>query len=313
MNPWQAALEIWLIAIAVLYAYRLFRGTRGASILYGLIIVFAVLAIMSHLLHLQVIAVVLQAFSAFVVLALLIIFQPELRQALAQLGQGNFLAQSTRQSYVIENVVQAVNFLKEHGHGALIAFERRVEHSQVKQSGVVLDAEVSEELLCTIFTNKTPLHDGGVIIAGERVQTAGCIFPVTQRQNLSRQLGLRHRAALGLSEESDALIVVLSEERGEISLCVEGDVQRPLTIDQLRLRLTEGLMKAKRDDGSKEDESEGKKKMLLDVILESLPHDWAGARRWGIVALEVALAFVVAGILWFLIMKNFYSGAGVGF
>ncbi|MFZ5806013.1 MAG: diadenylate cyclase CdaA [Verrucomicrobiota bacterium] len=291
---WQSILEIWLISVAVLYVYRLIKGTRGAHVMAGLIIVLTIFTIVSYLFELEAIILLVQALSAFLVIGLVVIFQPELRKVLAEVGSGNIFAINTRQSFVIENVVQAVDTLKERCHGALIAFERSALSPQVFDSGVPIKAVVSEELLCTIFTDKTPLHDGGVIIVEDQIRSAGCIFPITQRQNLSRMLGLRHRAALGLSEESDAIVVVLSEETGEVSLCQRGEIERSLSIDQLRLRLSELLLpQAKR-------ESKFMKKLSgIFGFRRIFAHKYHFAPVW-----EVTICTFLAILIWFLLMQG---------
>lgn len=233
--------EILIIGAAFLYIYRLFHGTRAARVLTGLILLLGSLILVTRLFELKLLAAVLQASSAFIVIFILIVFQPEIRRILAELGGTVYSAHDIERSFLIEHVIQSLDYLRERHYGALIAIERTMTHPQTAQSGVLIDAVVSEELLSSLFYDKNPLHDGGVIISGGRILAAGCVFPVSQRQDLKRTLGLRHRAALGFSEESDVLVVVLSEESGEISLCVNSAIQRPLAIDVLRQRLTDEL------------------------------------------------------------------------
>jgi diadenylate cyclase len=142
-----------------------------------------------------------------------------------------------QQTEVIETVISALEQLQQDGHGALIAFEREITYGPARENGTILDARVSDDLLCTIFFPKTPLHDGGAIIVQDRIAVAAAIFPLTQTEGLQRALGLRHRAALGLSDETDAVVVVLSEETGILSLAVGGELRRPLTTDELRSQL----------------------------------------------------------------------------
>lgn len=239
----KALLEILLISVALYYLYKLFKGTRGASVLTGLVMLLASLILITEFLDLRVLSYLLKASSAFLVISVVILFQPELRRVLGQLGSGLTISHSTQQSQAIEITVQALEDLKEKGYGALIAFERDVTHPHIRQTGVGIHGDISQELLETIFTNRTPLHDGGVIVHGNRIAAAGCIFPVSQRQDLSRTLGMRHRAALGFSEETDVAVVVLSEETGDFSLCHEGKLDRPLSADDLRRRLGEVLLR----------------------------------------------------------------------
>jgi diadenylate cyclase len=189
-----------------------------------------------------VLSFLLQAFVSVLVLAFLILFQPEIRRALAEIGRaGGFTFHAERQAFVIEEVIKAVTELQERKYGALIVFEQSSLPQGILDSGVPVYGQVSEELLATIFFNKTPLHDGAVILRGDRVAAAGCILPVSQ-QGMSRTLGLRHRAALGVTEESDAVVLVLSEESGQLTLCRQGAMERPLEVDAVRQRLTELLV-----------------------------------------------------------------------
>lgn len=239
---WQGVLEILLLTAVFYYGYKLLRRTQGAKVLSGFLLVFLVALAASKFLELRVLSFLLQAFVSVLVLAFLILFQPEIRRALAEIGRaGGFTLHGERQSFVIEEVIKAIEALRERKYGALIVFEQSDLAQGVIDSGVAVYGNVSEELLATIFFNKTPLHDGAAILRGDRVVAAGCILPVSQ-QPMSRVLGLRHRAALGLSEESDAVVLVLSEETGELTLCRRGKMDRPLEIDALRQRLTELLV-----------------------------------------------------------------------
>ena len=185
---------------------------------------------------------------------LLVVFQPELRRYFFEAGQLFFRRRNSNQRFLIESIVKSLEELQERELGAIIAIERSMPHLQSRESGVLIDGRVSEELLTTLFFDKTPLHDGGVIINGETLVAAGCVFPITQRQDLDRNLGLRHRAGLGLSEECDAVVVILSEERGEISIARHGKLERHLTADRLRFRLAELLLLEKPDDSNKGDQ-----------------------------------------------------------
>jgi len=242
IQHWRWAVEILLLTCTLYYVWKLLRGTRGAKVLVGLATVLLVLTLTSTLLQLTVIAYLLSSFSTFFLLALIIIFQPELRRILAELGSRPLLAASQQQSEVIEAVVSAIEFLQGEHFGALIAFERDISYQPGHETGTEIDAKVSDDLLVTIFYPKTPLHDGGVIIQRDRIAAAAAIFPLTQAEGLQRTLGLRHRAALGLSDETDAIVVVLSEETGIISIAHNGELERPLMIDELRARLTEILI-----------------------------------------------------------------------
>ena len=235
-------MEITLMAAAIYHTWKLLRGTRGARVLAGLVLVIVFAIAVTQILQLKVISYLILKVSGFFFIALVIIFQPELRQLLADLGTKSTKIASRVQTEVIEAVVSSIEILQNQKHGALIAFERAVTYSPGRETGTLLDAKVSSDLLVTIFHNKTPLHDGGVIIKDDRIVAAAAIFPVSEDNSLSRTCGLRHRAALGLSEQTDAIVVILSEETGTIAVAHSGKLLQPLTPDALRSYLTEKLI-----------------------------------------------------------------------
>ncbi len=239
---WSWLIEILIIAVGLYQVWKLFHGTRGARVLTGLAILLVTLTCVAYLLHLSVVAYILKFLSPFFFIALLILFQPELRQILAELGTKPMVSGSRQQTEVIEHIVNAIEVLQRERFGALIAIERDDVFTPGRDTGTEIHARVSADLLATIFYPKTPLHDGGVIIRGEEVEVAAAIFPLTQKEHLDRVLGLRHRAALGLSEETDAVVVVLSEETGTIALANGGNLIRPLDPDQLRAQLIKILL-----------------------------------------------------------------------
>jgi diadenylate cyclase len=249
-DHWRWAVEVGILTSALYYCWKLFRGTGGARVLAGLSIVLAGVSLLAWVLKLTVLEAILQSFSTYFLLGLIVIFQPELRRILADVGSRHLVSTSHQQAEVIEAVVGAVEYLQSLRFGALIAFEREDSYEPGHRTGTVIDAVVSTDLLSTIFYPKTPLHDGGVMIRGNRIVTAAAIFPLTDAEGLQRTLGLRHRAALGLSEETDAVVVVLSEETGTISVACAGELIRPLSVDELRTRLTEILQEAQ---GAKRD------------------------------------------------------------
>jgi diadenylate cyclase len=241
----RSTIEILILASGIYFTWKLFRGTRGARVLAGFGFLLAMLSLVSYAFELRVLEELLSFSPMFLLTSLVIIFQPELRRIFAELGSRPLFSAHRQQAEVIEEVINALEQLQLAGHGALIAFEREITYEPARENGTVLDAKVSEDLLSTIFFPKTPLHDGGVIIVQDRIAVAAAICPLTQAEGLQRNLGLRHRAALGLSDETDAAIVVLSEETGIISLAYGGKLRRPLTTDELRSMLIAILLQNK--------------------------------------------------------------------
>jgi len=242
---WTSGIEILILAIVLYYIFLYLRGTHGARILIGLALVFLTLTLVSQLLNLIVIGWLLRSFSVFLAIALVVIFQPELRRALTQLGSHRFFTSVFEERETIEEITDAVFELASKGFGALIAIEREISLKALSETGVRIDSAFSKELVLTIFQPKTVLHDGGVVLRGDRIDSAACIFPLTQREDLTRDLGLRHRAGLGLSEESDAVAVIVSEETGQVSICHSGLIERNLGLDKFRRRLSQLLLNEK--------------------------------------------------------------------
>src|SRR5271154_3012377 len=235
---WRAALEILILAVAIYYTSRFLRGTRGWPVVIGFVVVFLALALVTTILHLEVLRLLLGAFSTFFVFAVIIIFQPELRRLLAELGNLPLFASASEQRESIEVVIQTVERLAEVKIGALIAIEQSIQLHEAVESGVPVDCDATPEMLETIFFPNNAIHDGGVILKGDRIAYAACIFPLTQRSDLNKSLGTRHRAAIGLSEETDAVVVVVSEETGMISHAYKGQLVRGVTLEELRSFLT---------------------------------------------------------------------------
>jgi diadenylate cyclase len=235
LDRWRDASEILILAICIYQIYRAFRATRGAQILVGLGMIVVVLSLVSQIANFLVIKWLVTHAAPFLAVALVVIFQPELRDALARLGSRSFLTYyRTRRLEFIERLADAVLSLSKKRIGALFAIERGISLKKYLETGVALDAQFSAELAMTVFHPKTPLHDGGMILADDRVAGAACVFPVSQREMQDRSTGLRHRAAIGLAEETDAVVVVVSEETGAISICVEGRLERGLSEKQFR-------------------------------------------------------------------------------
>jgi diadenylate cyclase len=233
--------QVLVLAAFIYYILLFFRGTRGAQVLAGLALSFVGLIALTQLFDLDVLNWLLRQGSVLLGVALLVIFQPEIRRALAELGATPAFSATGEERETVEKLVQAVTSLAEHKVGALIAVEREVVTRAIQDTGVRLDACVTPELLASVFFPRNPLHDGGVIVRGNRLVAAGCVFPLSQNADLHRGLGTRHRAALGLSEETDAAVVVVSEETGAISLCHRGRLVHG--VDDRRLeRFLAGLL-----------------------------------------------------------------------
>jgi diadenylate cyclase len=245
---WTAPIEILILSVALYYIYKYLKGTRGARILIGLALIVITLTLISQLLNLVVIGWLLRSFSLFFIIALVVIFQPELRRALTELGSHRFFGSAFENRETIEEITDTVFELAGKGFGALIAIEREINLRAISETGVVVDCAYSKELVLTIFQPKTVLHDGGLIVANDRIIAAGCIFPLTQREDLDRNLGLRHRAGLGLTEESDAIAIVVSEETGQVSICHNGIIERNLNVEKFRNQLSHLLLQEKYDD-----------------------------------------------------------------
>ena len=239
---WTASIEIGIIAVVLYFIYKYLRGTRGARILIGLGVIFITLTLISQILDLAVIGWLLRSFSVFLAIALVVIFQPELRRALTELGSHRFFSSSFEKKETIEELTDTVFELAGKGFGALIAVEREIDLKNIAETGVMVDCDYSKELTLTVFFPKTVLHDGGMIVKNDRILAAGCIFPLTQREDLDRNLGLRHRAALGMSEESDAITLIVSEETGQVSICHNGVIERNLNVQNFRKQLSRLLL-----------------------------------------------------------------------
>jgi diadenylate cyclase len=242
LKSWRSILEVIILWVAIYFGYLYFRGTRGAKVLTGLAIVFLTLILISTLLNLPVIGWIVRSFSVFLAVALVVIFQPELRRGLAELGGHPIFSLTSEKRETVHDLAEGVTQLANKQFGALIAIERDTSIRVYEETGVMLDSDFSVELLLTIFHPKSALHDGGVIIRNGRIAAAACIFPVSQRETLERSLGLRHRAGLGITEESDAVAVVVSEETGGISICHRRRIERGFTPETFRQRISEILL-----------------------------------------------------------------------
>jgi diadenylate cyclase len=235
-------IDVAIVAFVLYRVLLVFRGTVAIQMLFGLGFLMAA-RFAARQADLRSLSFVLENFWAFWVLALIVLFQPELRRTLAQAGRSRLLQRvvgpgSAERRQLLEEIVRAVDALATKRIGALIAVERQVGLRAYAELGVPMEAVASAELLGSLFQPGSPLHDGAAIIQGDRIAAAGCFLPLSRNLGLSRTLGTRHRAAVGLSEETDAVVVVVSEETGVISLAVDGDVERGLDPDSLQERLS---------------------------------------------------------------------------
>ena len=244
---WRPALEIIILWVLIYHILRFFEGTRAIQVLRGIFILIF-LFLLAQVFQLDVINSLLSSLFTISVIAALIIFHPEIRQGLARLGQHNLFSTALKEEElddVLKQLGKATDDLCKSKVGALLAIENRDLLNNYIENGVEIDAKVSPEIIETIFTPNSILHDGGVIIQNGRIASAGCIFPLTQNQDLSRIFGTRHRAALGLSEETDAIIIVVSEERHDVSLVHQSKLYRDLSKEELFSRIKEFISLSK--------------------------------------------------------------------
>ena len=223
---WTGGVEILILAAAFYYLLKFFRGTRGSALFMGLMILLLSLFVLTKFIDFPVLGFLLGKLMVGFFFALIVIFQPEIRRALARLGsQGNFIGTKSRRA-LADPIADAVLLMASRKIGALIAIERQVGTKVIQDTGVPLNSNVTSELLASLFFPGTPLHDGGVIISEDRIASAGCVFPLTQNDGIARNLGTRHRAAIGMTEESDTVVIVVSEETGVVSIAYNGRLKR---------------------------------------------------------------------------------------
>lgn len=239
-----AIVEIVLLALVLYLLLRFILGTRGAGVMRGMLILIGVaigiVYVAARYFQMEHIGWVFERLAALSILAGVIIFQPELRRGLLRLGVNPFIGKIVRAgSPAIEEIVEACATMSRQKCGALVAIQRQVPLDDFVERGTVMNADVTRELLETIFYKGTILHDAGVIVIGNRIAAAGCLFPLSENAELSKSMGTRHRAALGLTEDSDAVTVAVSEETGRISIGVEGKLMHGLSIEELREKLTQ--------------------------------------------------------------------------
>ena len=240
-------LDIFIIAFIIYFLLNIISGTRAVQLIKGLGLIFAV-ALFAQLLELNTVNWFLDNFLTIIMVALPIVFQPELRRALEQIGRGGFLKEQFWQNWgpkEINEIVSAMADMSERQIGALIIISRRVGLKNYIETGIKLDAKISKQLLFSIFQHESPLHDGALIIENGEIKAASCFLNLSTRSDINPRLGTRHRAAIGITEESDALALVVSEETGVISVAEDGQLSRHLDKAELRETLAHSFEKSK--------------------------------------------------------------------
>lgn len=241
--------EILVMAVVLYYIMDFFKGTRSAQVMSGFIFLLVALTLLTRLFNLDALNWILQRISVYAAVAFIIIFQPEIRRALAEIGRQSVFASKVSERILVDNIVAAACLLSGKKVGALIAVQQEIGMRAIQETGTRIDSAVTPELLSSIFFPMTPLHDGGVIIRNNRIDAAGCLFPLSQRAELSKSLGTRHRAAIGLTEETDALVIVVSEETGSISFAYRGRLTRGLDESRLKRLLSSFMLRSERRKG----------------------------------------------------------------
>jgi diadenylate cyclase len=231
-------LDIAIVSFLLYHLFNLMRGTRAVHMFFGLMVLF-LLSVVAQWMNLIAVNWLISSLRTVWVIAFVIIFQPELRRALSMLGQNRLLSRfvRVRQSRVIPEIVKSVQELAEKRVGALIVLEKDMGLKNYVETGTPVDARVTAELIETIFTRPSPLHDGAIVIQNDRVVAAGCTLPLSQNQRLAQALGMRHRAGLGLAEETDALVIVISEETGSIAFAEDSKLYRKVDLMTLKNEL----------------------------------------------------------------------------
>lgn len=238
---WTDLIDILMVAVVLYLVLLVIQRTRAMQIMLGVVLLVFTYGL-ARLLNLILMRTLLEAVFQYGAIAALVVFQPELRAALARLGQSRMLRafQRLEGSRVADEIVEATERLARAKHGAIIAIEQEVGLGEYAETGSPVDAPVSAEMLVTIFTPYGPLHDGAVLISGDRIRSAGAILPLTQSPVRDRTLGTRHRAALGLSEETDAIVIVVSEETSQVSVAIAGTLERAVSPERLRAIVSGG-------------------------------------------------------------------------
>jgi len=247
-SPWdliKTIIDIGIVSFVIYKLIKLIRETRAWQLIKGILVI-VIAARASELIGFKTLSFILRLTIEYMAIILVVLFQPEFRRGLEQLGRSRFRNlfsfeeedSTIKVKSLIEEIIKAVTEMSRTFTGALIVIERETKLGEIINSGINLDSNVTSELLINIFTPNTPLHDGAVVIRDNKIKAAACFLPLTENPNLSKELGTRHRAALGISEVSDAIVVVVSEESGRISVALNGGLTRNLTSDTLRKALS---------------------------------------------------------------------------
>jgi len=233
--------DVLLVWFVIYQLFKIIKGTKAVQLLKG-ILVLIIVRLLTGVFHFDTLTWLLDQVLPWGFLAIIIIFQPELRRALEQLGRGRLFARTMMQEEeehdrLMEALTKSVNYMAKRRIGALISIEQETGLSEYVETGTPLDSVITSELLINIFIPNAPLHDGAVIFQRNRIAAAGCYLPLSENPFISKELGTRHRAALGLSEETDAITLIVSEETGAISIAIDGDLHRDLSIEEFEARL----------------------------------------------------------------------------
>ncbi|MBW5448207.1 TIGR00159 family protein [Cohnella sp. CFH 77786] len=256
---WQSSIkdiaDILIVSYLIYRMILLVRGTRAVQLLKGILLLVITWALATWL-NLFTLKWLMNQVFTFGVVTVLIIFQPELRRALEQLGRGKLFTRNPAEdqdvSHRINEVIKSVNYLARRKIGALIVFERSTGLNDYIESGITMESALSSELLINVFTPNTPLHDGAVILRAHQIMAAGCYLPLSENPFISKELGTRHRAGIGVSEVSDAISVIVSEETGQVSLAINGQIVRDIKEESLISKLFEELRPQLRKNGGTE-------------------------------------------------------------
>jgi diadenylate cyclase len=237
LSNWQSILDLALVTLVFYGLFRLFSGTRAVQLVRGVLVFIVIFAILGQMIDLPAFNWLMRTAAPMVLVAIPVIFQPELRRALERVGRSAPLltrrGDTSQAQSLIAEIVKSVDRMAQRRYGALLVFEGVTGLAEIVDNGVAINAEVTSELLTTIFFPNTPLHDGAVVLRKDRILAAACVLPLTDRELADSQMGTRHRAAIGVTEQSDALVIVVSEETGRISAARNGRIVR---LDNNRLR-----------------------------------------------------------------------------